>query len=73
MATSITTTQSSAASASRNWGLSASEWAGFAASMIIARYRSGWSARHSSAMTLQGTRPPMIFDPVTGETLPVSP
>ena len=41
-------------------GPSASEWAGFADSTSIARYRSGWSVRISSAMTLHGTSPEMI-------------
>ena len=46
--------------------LSASEWAGFAASTNIARKRFGWSPRISSGIALQGTRPPMMGAPVTG-------
>ena len=36
--------------------------------MIIARNRSGWSVRTSSAIELHGIRPLMIGAPVTGVT-----
>ncbi len=67
MATSMTTTVPSAASASRKRLESASEWAGLAASTIMARNRFGWSVRISSAMTLQGTSPAITRAPVTGD------
>ena len=46
--------------------LSATECAGLPDSTIIARYRSGWSVRISSGITLHGTSPPKIRSPATG-------
>ena len=46
--------------------LSAREWAGLAVSTSIARKRRGWSPRISSGITLQGSIPPMMREPVTG-------
>ncbi len=66
MATSTTTTQSSASSASPKRSESASEWAGLELSITMARSRLGWSVRISSAITLQGTSPPITSSPVTG-------
>ena len=69
MATSTTTSRSSAASASRMRGPSASECAGLADSTHMPRKRSGWSVRISSGMLLQGISPPMMGAPVTGVRL----
>ena len=45
---------------------SAREWAGLVLSSHMARNRSGWSVRISSAIELHGTSPEMIRAPVTG-------
>ena len=68
-ATSITTSSSSDAIASRMRALSATEWAGLPLSTSIARNRLGWSVRISSGITLQGVRPPIRREPVTGVPL----
>ena len=62
----MTTTNSSARSASRIRVLSATECAGFSLSMSIARKRLGWSVRISSGITLAGIMPPMMRCPPTG-------
>ena len=62
----MTTTMSSASSASRMRWESGSECTGFADSTISARKRSGWSVRISSGMAAHGMRPVMIRWPVTG-------
>ncbi len=52
--------------ASRKPAESVSECAGLTLSIHIARNRSGWSVRISSAIELHGTSPEMIRAPVTG-------
>ena len=62
----MTTTVSSASSASRMRCESGSECTGFDDSTMRARNRSGWSVRISSGIDEAGMRPVMIRWPVTG-------
>ena len=62
----MTTTTSSASSASRMRGESGSECTGLPDSTISARKRSGWSERISSGRATAGIRLVMIRSPVTG-------
>ena len=71
MATSITTTSSSASKASRIRALSASEWIGLALSTSAARKRFGWSVRISSGMAFDGISPAMMRWPPTGLAFPL--
>src|ERR1044072_5328338 len=62
----MTTISSNDRNASRHAAESAIEWAGLLLSTIIALKRSGWSVKISCGTTLDGTRPEITGEPVTG-------
>src|SRR5690242_16014683 len=62
----MTTISSNDSNALRHAAESANECAGLLLSTIIARKRSGWSVKISCGTTLEGIKPEMTGEPVTG-------